>query len=144
LEDIESAARNQYEALKNKTSIKIQYELQSKKTMDLNLNISVCVHLFAVIIAWLISFCSFQAPHVLIPENFADPNSPVLFLDLGRLSLYSIPKIKPEKFVIGKLDEKNEMEYYDQFMFDMSNLQVLITTVSKVRLDDSFKKVSVC
>ena len=41
LEDLESAARSQYESLKNKTTLKIQYELQSHKTIEIDLNISV-------------------------------------------------------------------------------------------------------
>lgn len=41
LDNIERSARYQYEALKNKTTLKIQYELQHYKTIHLDINIRV-------------------------------------------------------------------------------------------------------
>jgi len=72
LKEIEEAARNQIKIFKDKTTLRIQYELQNHKTVDLDININ--------------------APHVLIPESFTTATSPVLVLDLGSFSLLSINK----------------------------------------------------
>ncbi|EFA76521.1 hypothetical protein PPL_10289 [Heterostelium album PN500] len=72
LKDIEEAARNQIKIFKDRTTLRIQYELQNHKTVDLDININ--------------------APHILVPESFSDPDAPILVLDLGSFSLNSSNK----------------------------------------------------
>ncbi|GAM25179.1 hypothetical protein SAMD00019534_083540 [Acytostelium subglobosum LB1] len=69
LKDIEEAARNQIKVFKDKTTLRIQYELQNHKSIDLDININ--------------------APHILVPQSFTDQSAPILVLDLGSFSLNS-------------------------------------------------------
>eukprot|EP00026_Physarum_polycephalum_P000021 Phypoly_transcript_00021.p1 GENE.Phypoly_transcript_00021~~Phypoly_transcript_00021.p1 ORF type:complete len:3252 (+),score=335.79 Phypoly_transcript_00021:281-10036(+) len=158
LDNIEKSARDQYEALKNKTTLKIQYELQHYKTIYLDVNI--------------------HAPRVLIPEDIF-VSSPVLLLDLGLFSITSMPKVKSKALLmepvsqkatlpssLGESDradirqenedidaEKKEQtnpgqgtsginpntEFYDKFHLSMSNIQlVLINENVKEQLVDPF------
>eukprot|EP01132_Coremiostelium_polycephalum_P004812 gene4812-5998_t len=72
LKDIEESARNQIKYFKDKTTLRIQYELQTHKTVDLDININ--------------------APHLIIPESFIIKSSPILILDLGSFSMISVNK----------------------------------------------------
>ncbi|KAF2072652.1 hypothetical protein CYY_006031 [Polysphondylium violaceum] len=102
LKEIEEAARNQIKIFKDKTTLRIQYELQNHKTVDLDININ--------------------APHVLIPESFVTHSSPILVLDLGSFSLLSINKSILDSLSNQSIDDNNS--FRDLNDYENSNIEI--------------------
>lgn len=103
LSELESAAIEHLEALKNRTANTIVKELTDRTLFDIAINIS--------------------APKVLIPENLLQKDTLVLMIDLGEISVQSFtPELKKTK---GELSSA-EFNYYDGCLVQLTSLQLVM------------------
>eukprot|EP01135_Chromosphaera_perkinsii_P007458 Nk52_evm10s859 gene=Nk52_evmTU10s859 len=103
LEEIQTAALNKLEDIKTSTRAGLEYVIETRKTMYIDLDVS--------------------APKIFFPKSFIDPDAPMLLLDLGRLKITSdIQKGVPADGDIEAL----ESLMYDKFKIELSDAQILI------------------
>ncbi|KYQ89086.1 vacuolar protein sorting-associated protein 13 family protein [Tieghemostelium lacteum] len=113
LKEIEEAARNQIKIFKDKTTLRIQYELQNHKTVDLDINI--------------------KAPQILIPESLSKP-APILVLDLGSFSLLSVPNDEDDDDLQNQeLDLKSNIFFNQQQQQTKEQTQPSSPSLSGIR-----------
>jgi vacuolar protein sorting-associated protein 13A/C len=113
---LQIAAAHSYEDLKKQAQSQLKEALERKKTLDLRL--------------------SLKAPTILLPEDFTNPDSSLLVVDLGSISFTS-DLAKFNKVPPRNEDGEIELEYcYDKFTLGLTRLGAVLTKRSKYSSSD--------
>lgn len=104
---IQEAAIRQFMSWTDMAQKQLQIALAARKSIQLKIDV--------------------DAPSVLIPEDCNNEESPLMVLDLGRLSIHSATDLERRKQHL-KANKLVESDFYDLYKLSLSNVQVLLTT----------------
>lgn len=116
--DLELAATVKFQQLRQQTQVQFKEIMSDQKVIQLNIDIA--------------------APNIIIPQNPAEVNSPLLILDLGRLVIKS--DIDSAKKAIENAkngdDSINESDLflYRQILIDVTQIHAFLSTVKEFNM----------